>query len=99
MISIFWNIYIAIIYGILYLCFVAYPIVFRDIRGWELGISGLAFLGIGIGTITTSNNPNRVPAQFGPRLAYIEEPARGKTPPRILRITELPAKAEAAYMP
>ncbi|CDM35105.1 Major facilitator superfamily [Penicillium roqueforti FM164] len=52
-ICIFWNIYIAIIYGILYLCFVAYPIVFRDIRGWELGISGLAFLGIGIGVVLT----------------------------------------------
>lgn len=51
--SIFWNIYIAIIYGILYLCFVAYPIVFRDIRGWQLGISGLAFIGIGIGVVLT----------------------------------------------
>lgn len=49
--SIFWNIYIAIIYGILYLCFVAYPIVFREIRGWTISLSGLAFLGIGIGTL------------------------------------------------
>jgi hypothetical protein len=39
--------------GILYLCFVAYPIVFRELRGWSLGISGLAFLGIGIGTMIT----------------------------------------------
>jgi hypothetical protein len=51
--SIFWDIYIAIIYGILYLCFVAYPIVFQDIRGWGLGLSGLAFVGIGIGVILT----------------------------------------------
>ncbi|KAJ5996653.1 hypothetical protein N7522_008313 [Penicillium canescens] len=52
-ICIFWNIYIAIIYGILYLCFVAYPIVFQGIRGWDLGLSGLAFLGIGIGVVLT----------------------------------------------
>ncbi|OGE57808.1 hypothetical protein PENARI_c001G02537 [Penicillium arizonense] len=52
-ICIFWNIYIAIIYGILYLCFVAYPIVFQEIRGWDLGLSGLAFLGIGIGVVLT----------------------------------------------
>ncbi|KAL4780938.1 major facilitator superfamily domain-containing protein [Aspergillus varians] len=48
-ICIFWNFYIAIVYGILYLCFTAYPIVFRGIRGWSLGLSGLAFCGIGIG--------------------------------------------------
>ncbi|KAJ5085388.1 hypothetical protein N7532_010159 [Penicillium argentinense] len=52
-ICIFWNIYIAIVYGILYLCFTAYPIVFEEIRGWSLGFSGLAFLGIGIGVLIT----------------------------------------------
>jgi len=49
-IIIFWNLYVAIIYGILYLSFVAYPIVFTGERGWSIGISGLAFIGIGIGT-------------------------------------------------
>lgn len=52
-VSIFWNIYIAIVYGILYLCFTAYPIVFQNIRGWDLGFSGLAFLGIGVGVLVT----------------------------------------------
>ncbi|KAF7716288.1 MFS-type transporter [Penicillium ucsense] len=52
-ICIFWNIYIAIVYAILYLCFTAYPIVFRQIRGWDLGFSGLAFLGIGAGVLIT----------------------------------------------
>ncbi|KAF9894102.1 hypothetical protein FE257_009075 [Aspergillus nanangensis] len=50
-ICLFWNLYIGIVYGILYLCFVAYPIVFSDIRGWSTGLSGLAFIGIGIGTV------------------------------------------------
>ncbi|KAA8911554.1 major facilitator superfamily domain-containing protein [Sphaerosporella brunnea] len=49
-ICIFWAIYVAAIYGILYLCFTAYPIVFTQIRGWGPGLSGLAFLGIGVGT-------------------------------------------------
>ncbi|KAI5818282.1 major facilitator superfamily domain-containing protein [Pyronema omphalodes] len=48
---IFWAIYVAAIYGILYLCFTAYPVVFTEIRGWGPGISGLAFLGIGVGTV------------------------------------------------
>lgn len=45
------SIYVAIIYGILYLNFAAYPIVFSQGRGWSTGISGLAFLGIMIGAI------------------------------------------------
>ncbi|AEO68050.1 uncharacterized protein THITE_11301, partial [Thermothielavioides terrestris NRRL 8126] len=47
----FFNIWISVIYGILYLCFVAYPIVFTQHRGWTVSMSGLAFLGIGIGTL------------------------------------------------
>ena len=50
-ILIFWDIYIALVYGILYLCFVAYPIVFTEQRGWSPGISGLAFVGIGVGSM------------------------------------------------
>ena len=47
----FFNVWISVIYGILYLCFVAYPIVFVQHRGWSAGASGLAFLGIGAGTL------------------------------------------------
>ncbi|KIW11604.1 hypothetical protein PV08_10905 [Exophiala spinifera] len=50
-ICIFWNVYISLVYGILYLCFVAYPIVFTEERGWSVGLSGLSFMGIGIGTM------------------------------------------------
>lgn len=38
--------------GILYLCFVAYPIVFTGVRGWTIAMSGLAFVGIGIGSMS-----------------------------------------------
>ncbi|KAF2769418.1 MFS general substrate transporter [Teratosphaeria nubilosa] len=50
-ICIFWDIYIALVYGCLYLCFVAYPIVFSDVRHWTPGLSGLAFAGIGVGSM------------------------------------------------
>ena len=46
----FMNFWISVLYGILYLCFVAYPVVFTQHRGWSVGVSGLAFVGIGIGT-------------------------------------------------
>ena len=50
-ICIFWNLYVSLIYGILYLCFVAYPIVFTGLRGWSISFSGLAFVGIGTGSM------------------------------------------------
>jgi len=45
------SIYIAIIYGTLYLLFAAFPIVFQLNRGWTPGISGLAFCGVAVGMI------------------------------------------------
>ncbi|KAI1619458.1 MFS transporter [Exophiala viscosa] len=43
------NLYIALIYGLLYIWFESFPIVFIDIYGFTLGTEGLAFLGILIG--------------------------------------------------
>ncbi|RDW74176.1 putative benomyl resistance protein-2 [Coleophoma crateriformis] len=47
----FWDLYVAVCYATYYLCFVAYPIIFRDIRGWSASMSGLAFSGMGVGTV------------------------------------------------
>lgn len=44
-------IYAAIVYGILYLIFAAFPIIFVEERHWSQGISGLAYIGIMIGQI------------------------------------------------
>ncbi|KAK3375412.1 major facilitator superfamily domain-containing protein [Podospora didyma] len=43
------SIYMAIVYGTLYLMFAAFPIVFQGGRGWSAGIGGLAFLGVAVG--------------------------------------------------
>lgn len=40
------------IYGLLYLFFSAYPFVYFELRGWELGVSGLPLLGVIIGIFT-----------------------------------------------
>ena len=47
------SIYMAIIYGTLYLCFAAFPIVFQQGRGWSPGIGGLAFIGLAVGMTLT----------------------------------------------
>lgn len=41
--------YIAIVYGILYALFSAFPIVFQHHHGFTPGQGGLAFLGVGFG--------------------------------------------------
>ncbi|KAI9375631.1 major facilitator superfamily domain-containing protein [Aspergillus egyptiacus] len=44
------TIYLALVYGILYLFFGAYPVSFQEVRGWTNGgIAGLPFIGIMIG--------------------------------------------------
>ncbi|KAL9051422.1 MAG: hypothetical protein Q9162_006029 [Coniocarpon cinnabarinum] len=45
------SIYMAIIYGTLYLLFAAFPIVYQEYRGWSQGIGGLAFLGVMVGML------------------------------------------------
>ena len=45
------SIYMAIIYGTLYMLFGAFPICFQEVRGWSEGIGGLAFLGVAAGML------------------------------------------------
>ncbi|KAJ4367532.1 GTPase-activating protein [Neocucurbitaria cava] len=48
------NLYIALIYGLLYVWFESFPLVFIEIYGFSLGLEGLAFLGILVGTLITA---------------------------------------------
>ncbi|KAJ5287928.1 hypothetical protein N7478_003614 [Penicillium angulare] len=43
------SIYMAIVYGTLYMLFDAFPIIFQEIRGWSEGIGSLPFLSVMIG--------------------------------------------------
>ncbi|KAH7360570.1 major facilitator superfamily domain-containing protein [Rhexocercosporidium sp. MPI-PUGE-AT-0058] len=45
------SIYMAIIYGTLYMMFGAFPIVYQQQRGWSAGIGGLSFIGVAVGMI------------------------------------------------
>jgi hypothetical protein len=52
------SIYMAIVYGTLYLCFAAFPIVFQSPYpegwGWSPGVGGLSFVGIAVGMIAAT---------------------------------------------
>ncbi|KAH8808662.1 major facilitator superfamily domain-containing protein [Xylogone sp. PMI_703] len=43
------TIYMSCVYGTLYLCFAAFPIIFQQGRHWNAGIGGLAFMGVLVG--------------------------------------------------
>ena len=46
------SLYAAFLFGLLFFFFLAYPLVFTPIYGFSLGSRGLAFIGIGLGTVT-----------------------------------------------
>ncbi|KAJ6112013.1 hypothetical protein N7523_008074 [Penicillium sp. IBT 18751x] len=48
------SIYLSIIYGILYLMFAAFPIIYEVERGWSEGVTGLSFLGILVGILIST---------------------------------------------
>ncbi|PKX88823.1 MFS transporter [Aspergillus novofumigatus IBT 16806] len=50
-ICLFWNLYVGVVYAVLFLCFVGYPIVFEEERGWSPGLAGLGYCGIGVGVV------------------------------------------------
>ncbi|KAL8865616.1 MAG: hypothetical protein Q9174_006793, partial [Haloplaca sp. 1 TL-2023] len=60
------NLYIALIYGLLYIWFESFPVVFTGIYGFSLGTTGLAFVGILIGAFVV------VPPFFYYLYRYVE---------------------------
>ncbi|KAF2719792.1 MFS general substrate transporter [Polychaeton citri CBS 116435] len=70
------SLYMAFIYGVLFLDFTAYPIVFQQTRGWSVGISGLSFTGIGVGMVLAtilSPYANRVHSRYVQKLGPVPE--------------------------
>jgi len=73
--------YIGIIYGILYLCFVAYPIIFERIRGWSNSITGLSFMGIAVGCFIVLGLEPVIRKMI---MAHRPDPKTGKPPPEAM---------------
>jgi multidrug resistance protein len=73
------SLYMALVYGILYLDFTAYPVVYRETRGWSASMAGLSFLGICVGmAIATLISPyvNRIHGIYVRRLGGPQPEAR-----------------------
>lgn len=71
------SIYMAIIYGTLYMMFGAFPIVYQQDRGWSPGVGGLSFIGVMVGemiAVIYSIWDNK-------RYKKVEEKNNGNAPP------------------
>jgi MFS family permease len=86
------SIYMAIIYGTLYLMFAAFPIVYQVNRGWSEGIGGLAFIGVAVGmmfavaySIFDNRRYNRVASENNGKA-----PPEARLPPSMLGSIFLP---------
>ncbi|KAH7237044.1 major facilitator superfamily domain-containing protein [Fusarium redolens] len=45
------TLYMSFVYGLIYLCFEAYPVSFEEDRGWNSGVGSLPFLAIILGVV------------------------------------------------
>lgn len=79
--SIFWNVYIALVYAVMYLSFVAYPIVFSQLRGWSPGLTGLSYAGLGIGGLITISCEPLIRKMIN---SHKPDPETGKPPPEAM---------------
>lgn len=86
------SIYMAIVYGTLYMLFGAFPIVYQQHRGWNQGVGGLAFLGIMVGMLaaiayTIPSNQRYIETQ---RKHGGHAPPEARLPPTLIGAIALP---------
>ncbi|KAI1503608.1 major facilitator superfamily domain-containing protein [Biscogniauxia marginata] len=48
------SIYMSVLYGLLYMFFIAYPIVFQQGKGYSAGITGLMFIPLAVGVVCSA---------------------------------------------
>jgi multidrug resistance protein len=48
------SLYMSVLYGLLYMFFVAYPIIYQEGKGYTAGITGLMFIPIAVGVLSSA---------------------------------------------
>jgi multidrug resistance protein len=79
------QVYVAVVYGTLYLCFAAFPVLFQEGRHWSSGIGALPFLGILVGMnigVATMMFDNRRYARLHKQMGDV--PPEVRLPPAII---------------
>lgn len=78
------TIYMAVLYGLLYMFFFAYPVIFMEGKGWSASLTGLTFIPIMVGVLISTAASPWVNKDYNRRAQrYIDQ---GKVPPPELRL-------------
>ncbi|CAK9436733.1 uncharacterized protein LODBEIA_P12550 [Lodderomyces beijingensis] len=78
------TMYMAVIYGLLYMFFFAYPVVFQEGKGWSASMTGVMFIPIGVGVLTSTAAAPIFNWDYNKRAQPYRD--RGELPPAELRL-------------
>ncbi|KAL7904448.1 MFS general substrate transporter [Trichoderma velutinum] len=57
------SIYMSILYGLLYMFFIAYPIIYQKGKGYSAGKTGLMFIPVAVGVLCSARHSGKPPAE------------------------------------
>ena len=78
------TLYMSVLYGLLYMFFFAYPIVYQEGKGWSASMTGVMFIPIGVGVICSSLAAPLFNTDYNKRAQKYRD--RGELPPAELRL-------------
>ncbi|KAI5954262.1 NAG4 [Candida jiufengensis] len=78
------TIYMAVVYGLLYMFFFAYPVVYMEGKGWSASKTGIMFIPIGVGVLIATALAPLFNRDYNKRAQKYRD--RGELPPAELRL-------------
>lgn len=78
------TIYMSVLYGLLYMFFFAYPMVYQRGKGWSASMTGVMFIPIGVGVMMATAIAPIFNKQYNNRAQVYRD--RGELPPAELRL-------------
>lgn len=89
------TIYMSVVYGLLYMFFFAYPVIYMEGRGWSASKTGIMFIPIGVGVLVSSVCAPWINKDYNRRAQAYRD--RGELPPPELRL--LPMMVGCWFVP
>ncbi|KAI3404540.1 NAG4 [Candida oxycetoniae] len=89
------TIYMAIVYGLLYMFFFAYPVIYMEGKKWSASLTGVMFIPIGVGVIIATLAAPLFNKDYNRRAQKYRD--RGELPPAELRL--IPMMVSCWFVP